>query len=273
MLRKYVFASAIADRPLVAIKRLEFTHLLDHIQKEHGARQADAVKTVLSSIAHWYADRIDGYTPSFAKKKRSEATARERTLTDDEIRLLWKAAESSGVFGGIVRLALVTGQRRSKIVSMRWTDLDEAGVWHIPSDKGEKGNGGDLKLSRLALEVIKEQPALGPCVFRAASGGGHARGIASMKEAFDRKLPRDVPGWTLHDLRRTARSLMSRAKADPVAAELVLGHKIGGIAGIYDRYDREAEKTEALQKLADQVKIILAGPPTDNVVPINACGR
>ena len=74
-----------------------------------------------------------------------------------------------------------------------------------------------------------------------------------------------IPHWTIHDLRRTARSLMSRAGVRPDIAERALGHAIKGVEGVYDRHAYDAEKAEALKKLAGLIDLILAGP-VDNVV-------
>jgi integrase len=73
-----------------------------------------------------------------------------------------------------------------------------------------------------------------------------------------------VTGWRLHDLRRTARSLMSRAKVLPDIAERCLAHKIGGVRGVYDRYAYRTEKAEAFEALAGLVEMILN--PVDKVI-------
>lgn len=78
-----------------------------------------------------------------------------------------------------------------------------------------------------------------------------------------------MPRWTLHDLRRTARSLMSRAKVPADHAERVLGHVIGGVRETYDRYEYLDEKRDALEKLAGLIELILK-PPADNVVQFEA---
>jgi integrase len=73
-----------------------------------------------------------------------------------------------------------------------------------------------------------------------------------------------VRGWRLHDLRRTARSLMSRAGVNSDHAERCLGHVIGGIRGTYDRHEFYVEKKHALESLAAQIERVL--DPQDNVV-------
>ena len=86
-------------------------------------------------------------------------------------------------------------------------------------------------------------------------------------DALRAKLPTSMPQWQLHDLRRTARSLMSRAGVRPEVAERTLGHAIGGVEAVYDRHDYLDEKSRALVMLADLIAMILV-PPTGNVIPL-----
>ena len=122
--------------------------------------------------------------------------------------------------------ALLTAQRREKVVTMRWEDLGLDGEWRIPTAEREKGTAGSLVLPEIALEIVKAQPrfASNPYVL-AGRGSSYIQGQSKRKAQFDAKLPA-MPNWTVHDLRRTARSLMSRAGIRPDIAERVLGHAI-----------------------------------------------
>jgi integrase len=126
----------------------------------------------------------------------------------------------------------------------------------------------DSQLKDLGRALISEPPAGTPYIFVAGMGNGHAKAFSLYKRQFDKKLPPMEP-WVLHDLRRTARSLMSRL-VRPDIAERVLGHTIGGVEGVYNRYDYDAEKTDALAKLAAAVERIINPPEGDNVVPLRA---
>jgi integrase len=165
---------------------------------------------------------------------------------------------------------------------MRWDDVVE-GVWTIPAEEREKGTPGMLKLPQLALDVIAEQHnqrrlAGNPYIFAGSlrgrrpkqdtpkdqlpSGPATFNSFSQRKGEFDQKLG-DLPHWTLHDLRRTARSLLSRAGVDDKIAERVLGHAIPGVKGVYDRYDYAEEKADALQRLAAQIDTIISPPPAN----------
>lgn len=253
-------ARAFAD-----IRRIDITELLDAVQDKSGSRQADAVLAQLSSMFNWYASRADDYVSPIVrgmKRTKAKERARKRILTDDEIRTVWTGA--TGTFGALVKVALLTGQRREKLAGMRWDDIAD-GVWTIRTEAREKGNAERLKLSALALDVMHGLPRMesNPHVF-AGRGAKAIAGFSKSKIELDKRAP--VAPWVLHDLRRTARSLMARARVDREIAERVLGHAITGVEGVYDRYDYFDEKADALAKLAGLVALVLN--PASNVVEI-----
>jgi integrase len=121
----------------------------------------------------------------------------------------------------------------------------------------------------MALAVVKAQPHIdgNPHVFAAGVGKGPFNSFSQRKAELDEKLA-DMPRWVLHDLRRTARSLMSRAWVRPDVAERVLGHAIAGVEGVYDRHSYFEEKSDALNRLAALVEIILSPDDKANVLPM-----
>jgi integrase len=252
------------DRPFRDIKRGDITTLLDRIEDESGARQSDYALAIIRQISFWFGSRADDYVVPFIKGMRRTSPAgraRARILDDAELRVVWPAAEGSGAFGGLVRLGLLTGQRREKLVTLKWDDLTPDGTWIIAGGPREKGHGGELRLPPAAIAVIQAQPRFesNPFVFAAARGGGHFSGYSKMKRALDAKIAAelpDMPQWQLHDLRRTARSLMSRAGVRPDIAERVLGHIQPGVEAIYDRHAYSNEKAAALAKLAALIERI-----------------
>jgi len=259
------------DRPFAEIKRSDVARLLDAIEDRHGAWAADGTLAILRGVASWYAGRNDDYIAPFVRSMRrvpEEARKRSRTLDDGELRRVWRAAGAAGAFGAMVQLLLLTGQRRDKVVTMRWGDLSPEGVWTIRTAPGEKGNAGTLRLPPQALAIIHARPrfAGNPHVF-AGSGAGPTSNFYKDKRALDQAS--GTPGWTLHDCRRTARSLLSRAGVRPDIAERVLGHAIAGVGGVYDRHLYDDEKAAALVRLAALVERIV-DPPAANVVALPA---
>jgi integrase len=258
------------ERIFVEIKRKDIANLLDMIEDEHGPAMADAVLSALRAIAAWVQSRDDDYEVPFTKNMRrvpEQNRKRKRMLDDDELRRVWHAAANADAFGAIIRLLLLTAQRREKILTLRWSDIDAGGVWTIRKEAREKGNAGSLKLPDIALSIIRAQPRFAGNEF--VFGGGRGRrafNFSRLKADFDRACA--VQNWRLHDLRRTSRSLMSRAAVLSEHAERVLGHAIDGVEGIYDRHQYTSEKAAALAKLAALVERIVAGP-SDNVVPLH----
>ena len=266
LLRVHVFP-AWGGRPFLGIRRSDVAALLDHVQDHHSARQADYVLNVVRSVMNWYATRHDDYVPPIVRGMRREnpgAQARARILGDDELRTIWKAAEANATFGGIIRLCLLTAQRRTKVAAIRWHDITIDGEWTIPKESREKDTAGSLVLPEAALAVMRAQPRIGdnPYVF-AGRGDGRFAGFSQAKARFDAKLPAAMPAWVLHDLRRTARSLLSRAGIRPDIAERVMGHAIAGVEGVYDRHSYRDEKADALTRLAALVGSIVDPPPAN----------
>jgi len=139
-----------------------------------------------------------------------------------------------------------------------------------------------LRLPEQALAIAEAQPVIfgNPQVF-AGRGKGPFNSWSQCKEELDAKIleqrrkhdknANPLPHWTIHDLRRTARSLMSRAGVRPDIAERVLGHAIAGVEGVYDRHAYDDEKALALKALAALMERII-NPPADNVVALRSDG-
>jgi integrase len=279
-LTKYVFPRW-NGRPIRELRRLDVKELLQYISINHGRAQADAVLWTIRRVMTWYGDDDEDFRiPIVASMKQDarepDERARSRHLDDEEIRQLWKACEPCGMYGALTKLLLLTGQRLRKVAHIQWDDLDSHGVWTIRTERREKGHAGKIKLPGLALELIRNRPRLdgNPYVFPAARGSGPLNAFAELKRAIDEKLPANMPPWVLHDLRRTARSLLARERlrVPDHIAERLLGHQLQGVQRVYNRHPYFEEKSEALAKLADEVTRIVS-PPEDNVVTLRRTRR
>ena len=282
VLTKYVYPHW-QHREFVSIGRGDISKLLDRVTKENGPRQADCVLTILRAMTNWYVARVDDYrSPIVTKMRRYKYVPRKRSLNDKELRIVWKVAEVGGAYGAILRVLLLTGQRREKVAAMQWDDIED-GVWNIPYEEGEKGNGANLPLSEQALTIINSQKRKpdNPYVF-AGRGDNYFQGFSPCKRAFDAKVldalreaavkngdnPEEVeplPPWRNHDLRRTASTIMSDADVRPDIVERVLGHQIQGVAGTYNQAKYQEQKSRALKTLATRIEMIV-NPATDNAV-------
>jgi integrase len=252
-LLKKVIIPSFAGMEFVDVRRKHITTLLDRIEDKHGVRQSDYALSILSGICGWYAKRDEDYaSPIIRGMKRQKKNDRDRVLTDAEIRTLWN--EADGLLGNFTKLALVTGQRREKLLTMRYDDVRN-GVWYIRSEAREKGNGEELRLPTVALEILEAQKLIcsGPRVFDCP-----ITRLRNLKLRFDRR--HTLQPWWFHDLRRTARTLMAAAGVADVVAELVLGHAQRGVQAVYNRHAYFEEKAEALDKLAARLTDIINMP-------------
>ncbi len=264
-------------RAFVDVKKSDVAKLLDDIEDNHGATQADRVLSTVRGIMRWQAARDDDYVCVVTGKLRRtdpKERRRERILDDDEIRLVWQVAAGFGIYGDMVRLGLLTGQRRDKIASIRWDDVDDDGRWTIATEAREKGNGEVLPLPALALGIVRRQKRLesNPYVFPGRGDRyyvGHPKAKPRLDEAIAKARaeaasePLDMEkhallGWTFHDLRRTARSLLARSGVTTEIAKRVLGHAEDSIQATYNRHSYIKERGEALEQLAGLVAQILA---------------
>jgi integrase len=192
--------------------------------------------------------------------RRSKAQPRSRILTDEELRKVWTA-------GPFVRFILLTGARRGEVEGMTWAEIDN-GDWILPASRNK--NKVDLvrPLSKAALAII-EEPSCVPCDKVTNDGKVFADGQNYLFQKF--KAEANLPDVTLHDLRRTSRSLMSRAGVNSDVGERCLGHAIGGVRGIYDRHEYHREKAMAYEALANLITRIVEGKA--DVVPIKGRQR
>ena len=118
--------------------------------------------------------REEDYLSPVVRRMRRTAPkdyARSRALIDDELRLFWAASGEAGAYGAFLRTALLTAQRRAKVVAMKWSDIDDEGVWTVPAEPREKTNAGSLKLSKLALAIVEELPRCEDCDYVFAGRG------------------------------------------------------------------------------------------------------
>src|SRR5262249_25834722 len=156
-------------------------------------------------------------------------------------RALWAAAEAyEGPFGAYVKFLLLTATRRNEAADMRRSELVDAATWVIPASRYKTGMDTLIPLSRAAQDVINRVPVISPGDFVFTYDGRRPiRSFVRPKKDFDRLS--GVTGWRLHDLRRTARTLLSRAGILADIAERCLGHAIGGVRATYDRHEFEQE--------------------------------
>jgi integrase len=267
LLERLVYPT-LGSRQIDGIKRSEIIRLLDKIEDECGPRQADIVLALLRTVMSWYATRHDDYIPPFVRgmsRHSSKDHERSRVLDDAELRQVWRSADTAGEFGALLKFLLLTGARRNEAAHMRWEELD-SGAWSLPASRNKVKTDLVRPLSKAAQAVLNERPQIDGCAYIFTNNGRTPiTGYSFLKAQFDKAC--GVTGWRLHDLRRTARSLLSRAGVASDHAERCLGHAIGGMRGVYDRHRYVEEMRLAYEALAAQIEHII-NPPKGNVTPI-----
>jgi integrase len=252
----------LGARPIGEIRRSDIARLLDRIAAENGPAQADLVLAYMRKILNWHAARSDDFRSpivrGMAKTKPSERR-RQRILNDDELRAIWKATEANPcAFSSLVQFVLLTATRRNEAARMKPSEVS-GNEWTIPAARYKTGLELLVPLSGAAMQVLQKTLRIGDRWIFTNDG---RRALAAFGQ-FKSKLQKasHTSGWTLHDLRRTARSLMSRAGVSSDIAERALGHVMGGIRGTYDRHSYANEKRQAFEALAGLIERIIDPQP------------
>jgi integrase len=261
-------------RQIKDITRTDISRLLDRIADENGAPMADHTLAYLRRVMNWHASRSDDFRSPIVRgmaRTRPSQRRRQRVLSDDELSAVWRAADvSPNAFSYLVQFLLLTATRRTEAAAMRRGEVS-AEEWTIPQERYKTGLELVVPLSDAAVAVLAAVPKIGKSGLVFTTDGKHPlAGFSKFKRAFDAKVLAEMrkqdpkaqlPRWTLHDLRRTARSLMSRAGVPSDHAERCLGHVLPGIRGTYDRHEYLLEKKRAFAALATLIERIVNPPP------------
>jgi integrase len=248
--------SPIGRLPIAEIRRGQYVRVLDHIADHNGPVRSDRVLSALKTLLAWHANRSD-YVSVLGRGGRRTSIrerARTRTLSDDELRRVWLAAEQDkGPFGPFIRFTLLAATRRSESAGLHRDELTDGGAtWVIPGSRYKSKHDTVVPLSKAAQKIVAAQPVLsgGNYVF-SADGSRPLGGFDDRKKDFDKIS--GVSDYGLHDLRRTARTLLSRAGVNADIAERCLGHSLVGVRGTYDRHSFQVEKAAAFEQLAQLI--------------------
>jgi integrase len=264
-----LFYPSLGQLPIDQVRRGQIFRELDRVSDQRGPVRADRCLAALKRLLSWHSERSD-YVAVLGRGGRRTSTkqrARARVLDDDELRRVWQTAERFGVFGDLLRFLLLTAARRNEAAGLKWSELTPDGAtWTLPAARCKSKTDVVIPLSRAAQEIVTGRPKLGDFVF-SNTGRRAFNNFGKAKAAFDEAC--GVSGWTIHDLRRSARSWLSRCGIRPDVAERCLGHSVGGVQAIYDRHGYATEMRAAFEALAALISR-LTGPPSDTVVPIRA---
>jgi integrase len=275
------------DRPIASITRRDVLELIDAIGARGAEIGANRMLARLRALWNWAIEKDRApQSPLSRMKAPTKERPRDRVLSDDELRWLWGACGLVGApFGPLIKLLVLTGQRRDEVASLEWSEFDlKRRLWTMPREKAKNNRAHEIHLSDAAMEVLQSIPRLDAALVftttgtRPVSGFSKARGRidAAMIKARRRSLglPEDlrveIEPWTLHDLRRTAATGMARLNIPPHVVDKVLNHVSGtirGVAAVYNRFEYLDERRAALAAWRRYVKNLVAPAPV-NVVSL-----
>ncbi len=256
-------------RPVASISRRDAISLIDGLVERGVEIQANRTLARLRALFNWAIEKDwISASPIEHIKPPTKERARDRALTDEEIRWFWVACDEIGwPFGPIFKLLLLTAQRRDEVGGMKWNELDlQKRTWIIPRNRAKSDRGHEVHLSDPAIEVLRSLPpsqsgAHHQDLVFTVTGTTAVSGFGNAKRRFDAIITEarrhslglsestEIPGWRLHDLRRTAATGMARLKIAPHVVDKVLNHSSGtirGVAAIYNRFAYLDERRAAL---------------------------
>ena len=267
----------IGSKRLANVARSDLHDLLDAIVDRGAPVTANRALAVFRRLCNWAIERgVITASPCDRIKAPAVEKSRDRVLSDDEIKLVWKAFEIvDWPWGQIAKLLLLTGQRRSEVAGMTWGEVDLAAkTWTIARERSKNGRAHEVPLSDAAMRILQARPHIGDKFVFSVTGKKPVAGFSGAKKELDKAIyPKAIKPWTFHDLRRSTASGMAGLGIAPHVVEATLNHKTGvirGVAAVYNRYSYATEKRAALDAWARRLEAIVNGAEPSNVVELAA---
>jgi integrase len=289
-LRKYW--TSLHEVPIHHVERRSIAVRIAEISVANGPVAATRARAALSGLFSWAVrEGLAESNPVIGTNQPAEPRSRSRVLSESEIREIWRACRDDD-YGRIVRLLVLTGQRRDEVGAMAWAELDlDRCTWGIPGERTKNHRDHTLPLPPLVISIIQDArqaaeegivPPSGargrkPKLFGRSADG--FAGWSKAKAALDRRIfherkrlaekagepvedVKPIAAWTLHDIRRSVATHMAEFGVLPHVIEALLNHVSGhkaGVAGIYNRSRYEGEVAAALARWADHVHALAEG--------------
>ena len=248
-------------RRIQEIVKQDVVALMDAIVDRGAPVSANRTLAAIRRMFGWFVERGVLITNPCADVKAPTAEkSRDRILSDEELRALLRACNNlSEQFGALIKLLILTAQRRDEVGQMTWREVDfGARLWTIPKERAKNGIANDVPLSEPTIKILKgiKRVAGDSGLVFTTTGRTPISGFSKTKKRLDAAIP-NAPSWVLHDLRRTVASGMARLGVNLPVIEKVLNHtsgSFGGVAGIYQRHHFTDEKRLALEAWATHVQ-------------------
>jgi integrase len=238
-------------RLLTSIKRKDVIAFVDLADKR-GPHAGNTRRKVLAAFFRWACEDRDLIEDSPAQLSKNEVKKRKRFLADDELRLVWLAADKlGGSYGALAKLLILTGCRRNEIAKLTWDEVKPDCIFLLP-ERTKTDESLRVPLTPLMRSILDALPRRGRYVL------GNGRPMSAnmrAKESLDVKL--NEP-WRFHDLRRSFITGCARIKIPVQVVEKCVNHALGGVLAVYQQHDFADEKREAFMKWSKHIAAITA---------------
>jgi integrase len=263
------------ERPVSSITRREIHDVLDGFIAAGKPYLANRTYEVFGTFWKWlYArDRVPANIMDKVERPFDAEKPRDRVWSDGELKAIWRAGDSLNQFeAALVRLMVLTGQRRNEVAGMRWDELDlENGTWTLPEARAKGKRDHTFPLAPIAVRILKSLDRVdgNPFVF---PGKGTRDGRPCPLTVGSKLQGRiaeksNVKDFTFHDARRTFRTGLDRLGIPPHVKDECLNHARRGVGDVhYSAYDYLAEQRQAFDAWADHVQSVTS---PQGVVPLH----
>jgi integrase len=255
----------------IEIRRRDVITLIEAIVGRGSPVEANRVRALISKIFNFAIRRgLLETNPAYLVENPGVETSRDRVLSEQEIKKLWKAAahEKAPVFD-VFRIAFLTAQRRGEVLGMEWDEVDLKNAWWtIPASRSKNRLAHRVPLCEDALVILRDRKKLDTSaprprdpsafVFRCRYGVDGDAPMSEIQKAVFRLRKSTGIDFVFHDLRRTAASSMTAIGISRLVVSKILNHVERGITAVYDRHSYDAEKREAVTRWSQRLGEIIA---------------
>jgi len=272
-LTRYILP-AIGSTPVEDVTKRDVISIVDAIAlgTPPAPVQADRTKALISSIFNWGRDEdYVEHNPADRIRKRSEDRQRERYLTDDEIRRLWRYLEKEGgqpaerMARSILQIALLTGQRRVQVSGTRLEELElesKRPIWRIPHARAKNKSTHLVPLNPWAMKLFAaavDRADSHEFVFPSEQHGKPIHPDTVTHEFGRVRQETGIQNAVVHDLRHTVGTRLAALGVPKDIRARVLSHRseFSDVTSRYDHFDYDTPKREALAKWEKQLEKIL----------------
>ena len=263
----------VRSLPVDAVTRRLVSARLSEIVAQHGATAAARARQSLSAFFAWLiSEGIASENPVIGTNNPgAHLRARDRVLTDGELRAIWTACRDDD-FGRILRLLMLTAARRDEIGGLRWSEFDlDRGLLSIPGTRTKNHHPLKLTLPLAAISFLEAAPRHEgrDLIFGGGQGPFSAWSYSTLSLAT--RIVDPIAAWRIHDICRTVATGMAQLGVQPHIIEAVINHRSGhkaGVAGIYNRATYEPEIARALALWAEHLSSIVSRM-AHRIIPFN----